>query len=103
MLDLVRSKKITDSAKGKDCTLRIYPHCEENPETTVFCHAPSSFKGISIKSPDHWGAYGCHTCHMIMDGQIKSDLNNAQKNEIWLRAICETQLILITLGLLNLG
>ena len=60
---------LTEAAKGKDCTVRLYPHCNNNPETTVFAHAPSEDKCTSKKSPDWWGAYACSSCHDIVDGR----------------------------------
>ena len=65
--------KITKSAQGEECTLRLFPHCNDNPETTVYCHIYCEDKGMSKKSPDFWGVYGCSTCHGIIDGHIKAD------------------------------
>jgi predicted CxxxxCH...CXXCH cytochrome family protein len=58
--------KLRESARGEDCTLRIFPHCNENPETTVLCHLPSG-AGMGQKSPDWYGVYGCSSCHDIID------------------------------------
>ena len=90
----IRSKKITQSAKGESCTLRL-THCSSN-ETTVFCHAPSKYKGIGTKSDDFWGAYGCSNCHEIADGLDESYCND------WMRAIYETQKRLIYKGIIEI-
>ncbi|MAF43476.1 MAG: hypothetical protein CMI54_04805 [Parcubacteria group bacterium] len=65
--------KITKYARGQECQIRIYPYCNGNPETTVFCHAYSEDKGVGLKSPDYWGAFGCSTCHDIVDGRMRID------------------------------
>lgn len=98
----MKSKKITNSARGEECRLRIYPYCNGNPETVVFCHAPSSEKGMSRKSPDFWGAYGCSCCHSIIDGQMPSELTSEEILEVWMRAIFETQMALIEKGLITI-
>lgn len=78
----VRSKTLTRSAHGERCTLRVSPDCDDHA-TIVFCHAPSNGKGVSTKSDDFWGAYGCVHCHALAD---KGDI----EPEDWLRAIYET-------------
>src|SRR5690554_2193377 len=63
----IRSKKIRQSSKGECCKFRIPGVCNHNPETVVFCHAPSPHKGTASKSDDFWGADGCSDCHAYMD------------------------------------
>ena len=89
-----RSKKITQSAKGETCTLRI-TNCS-GTDTTVFAHAPSKYKGTSTKSDDWWGCYSCYNCHMMADGLPESNARD------WLRAIFETQRRLIEKGLIKI-
>lgn len=64
------SKKIRNSARGEDCTFQIVGHCNYNPETTVFCHLPDETKGMGKKSDDISGAYGCSSCHDVVDGRV---------------------------------
>lgn len=66
--------KIRKSARGQDCTLMLFPHCEMNTETVVLAHLPSSFKGIGLKSPDWWGVYACRSCHDVLDGRQKTEI-----------------------------
>ena len=63
--------KITKSARGEQCQIRIPGVCNRNPETVVWCHANGSAagKGIGMKSPDLLGAYGCSACHDVYDGR----------------------------------
>lgn len=93
--------KIRESAKGKDCTLQIFPYCNMNPETVVHCHINCEDKGIGIKSPDFWGARGCSTCHDIIDGRMKTELNHLDILQCIFRGIYRTQKQLFEEGLLK--
>jgi hypothetical protein len=62
--------KITDSARGEDCLIRIPGVCNRNPETTVACHEPCG-SGMAMKWPDTEIAYGCSACHDEIDGRTK--------------------------------
>jgi putative nuclease YbcO-like protein len=61
--------KITESARGEACTIRLVGICNFDPATTVWCHANGSAagKGIGMKSHDLLGAYGCSACHDAYD------------------------------------
>ena len=90
-----KQTKITRSARGESCALRIPGVCNYDPATVVLCHAPCVDKGMGYKSPDWWGAYGCFSCHSHMDGSGEPYLI-----DIWMPAIYETQKKLIAKGLL---
>lgn len=92
--------KLRNSARGEDCTLMIFPYCNQNPETTVLCHLPSETKGMAIKSEDWFGAYGCSTCHDIIDGRMKTDLSKDEIQACMLRGLHRTLLRMIEKGLL---
>lgn len=64
---MIRSKKITNAARGEQCTLQIVGVCNGNPETVVFCHFPDESHGISLKSDDLSGGFGCFACHQAID------------------------------------
>ncbi len=104
----IRSKKITQSAAGEDCTLRIPGVCNFDPSTVVFCHAPSVDSGMRIKSPDWWGAYGCSDCHDVIDGRVKmvtlgfEEVDREELQRHWLPAIYETQKKLIAKDLIKI-
>ena len=57
--------KITKSAKGEECQVRIPEACNRNPETTVFAHLGGG--GLGMKRPDTEGAYACSGCHDVVD------------------------------------
>ena len=86
----IRQTALTKAAKGQDCALQIHPYCNGNPETVVFCHFPSEDKGMSIKSPDYWGADGCEACHAVIDGRMKTDLSKLDILECMFRGIYRT-------------
>lgn len=94
--------KITESARGEDCQIRLVSICNHDPATVVFCHASGG--GMGMKAPDSEGAYGCSACHDAVDHrvlapkvrpwwEIELDFLNAQRR---------TRAILIEKGLLIL-
>lgn len=64
--------KITESARGEDCQIRIPGVCNFNKETTVWCHANGSAAGKPLggKSDDRLGTYGCSSCHDVVDRRV---------------------------------
>ena len=64
---IIRSKAITQAAKGEPCTV-----CGKNDGTTVFCHLNESWagKGMGRKASDIAGFMGCRECHDIYDNRI---------------------------------
>lgn len=80
-------QKLRDSARGEECTLRIHPYCNGNPETTVLCHLPSG-SGMGQKSPDWFAVYGCSSCHDIIDGRhnhfnLKDEIEQAKQDALF--------------------
>ena len=94
--------KLTKAARGQDCTINIYPYCNQNPDTVVFCHAPSEDKGMGIKSPDFWGADGCNVCHDIVDRRMKTDIPDDEIQRCFNRGIFRTLKRRIEQGIINL-
>jgi len=91
----VVSKRIRNSAKGERCSFRFPGICNHNPETTVWCHINTKFKGVGVKSPDIFGAYGCSNCHTALD---QNKVNEPQ----WVMdAMIESQMKLIEKGLIE--
>ena len=90
--------KLTGFARGRNCTIQIHPYCNGNPETTVFCHAPSDSHGMGKKSPDWWGADGCSDCHDIVDGRRKVDLPKHEIDRCFYRGIFRSQRARIAAG-----
>jgi len=95
--------KLTKAARGQECTVRLYPHCNFDISTTVFAHAPSSSKGTSIKSPDWWGADCCSACHDIIDRRkYVDDISDYDLLEAFMRGIFETHHRRIEQGLIKI-
>ena len=91
---MAKQTKIRNSARGEDCSLRL-GHCSD-PETVVFCHLDTRYKGMGIKSPDLFGLFGCYECHLKLDSYQVSA-------EDKLRALIETQMKLLEKGLISIN
>ncbi len=61
--------KITESARGQECQIRLFKVCNFDRDTTVFCHEPGG-SGMGTKWPDSEGAYGCSDCHDVIDMRV---------------------------------
>ncbi|MBO2578150.1 DUF1364 family protein [Shewanella algae] len=96
-----RSKKITDSANGQDCTLRLPGICNHDPQTVVFAHIGRR-RGIGIKCADYFGVYACDACHSEIDRRTRiMDTEHLEAEK--LRALEETQERLFEAGLIQIG
>ena len=60
-----KQTKITKSARGEECQVRIPNVCNHNPETVVFAHIGGG--GLGMKRPDTEGSYCCSDCHDVID------------------------------------
>jgi len=96
------ASKLTKAARGQECTIQIHPYCNMNPETTVFCHAPSEDKCMSRKSPDYWGADGCSACHDIVDGRHSTELEADEIYRLFMRGVFRTIKRRIEQGLIKI-
>lgn len=92
----IQSKKLRDSARGRDCTLRLPGVCNFNPETTVLAHLPCGMKGVGMKSPDNMAVFACSSCHDAIDGRSRVDVDAFDL----LRALAETQAYWLEKGLI---
>jgi hypothetical protein len=94
--------KLTKHARGQDCQIRYPGICNHNPETVVACHLPSPMKGIGKKSEDLHIAFGCSSCHDVLDG--RNNNHEWDRNTILLwgyEGMVRTQLILKDAGLIK--
>lgn len=112
MLPKVRSKAIMAAAEGAPCTLRIASflnggRCAGN-ETTVACHLPIWGKGTSTKVTDMAVAFGCSTCHAILDGvdrealRVLEEKHSAAVLQRMLHALTETHALLIAADVIQI-
>lgn len=95
-MTLARSKKIMNSARGEDCTLRLVGICNFNPETTVAAHVGVR-RGMGIKCGDNMIVYACSNCHAAIDSSGREEYACDK-----LRALEETQEKLIDKGLIEI-
>lgn len=66
-----RMTPIRKAARNQECTLR-FPVCNYNIETTALCHSNllADGKGMGLKAPDTAAAFGCSSCHDLLDGRM---------------------------------
>lgn len=94
--------KITQSAKGETCTVRLPSVCNHNPETVVLAHINGVRfgHGMGKKTTDIHGAYACSSCHDAIDGRIKTYMTDEYLKLSHLEGVIETQMRLIAKGLI---
>lgn len=95
----VVSNRLRESARGQDCTLRIIGVCNFDSSTTVLAHLPCGQKGMGMKGPDVIAVFACSACHDRLDARTSSA--PAVTGADMLRALAETQLKWIDMGLLT--
>ena len=100
---MIRSKKITESAKWQECTLQIAGECNYDPATVVFCHFPDESHGTAIKSDDLSGGFGCSSCHDCVDNRRYSREFIEYRDFYMRRAQTRTMRKLFEIGVLKIG
>lgn len=101
----MKSTPIRKSARGQECTLRLAPYCNGNPETVVLAHLPSPGHGMSLKSPDRFAVFACSACHDVADSRNPQAVRDLGWEEIYrcmLRALYETHGVLLQQGLMTI-
>jgi hypothetical protein len=95
--------RITKSARGQNCTIRLPGICNFNPETTVFAHISGVrfHKGMGNKVLDALGAFSCSSCHDAIDGRIKTSHTREELKLAQYEGVFETQIYLIENGLIK--
>ena len=75
--------KITESARGEDCLVRLPGVCKFDPAYTIWSHCRhgAAGKGKGKKSLDLAGAYCCTACDAVYDGQAPRP-NGMTKEEV---------------------
>ena len=81
----IRSKALTESAQGEECTLRLAGICSYRTDTTVWAHLPDESKGGSTKADDISGCYACQACHDVIDGRCRTHTLTAEDREWYMR------------------
>jgi hypothetical protein len=91
--------KLRKSAKGRDCEIRIPGTCNGNPETVVLCHFHGG--GMAGKRSDIHGAYGCSSCHAVVDGGVPVRWPKDMLDLWFLQAVIRTQEKMLAEGLIR--
>ena len=91
--------KITKSAEGEECQIRLEGICCYDPATTVFAHLNGG--GMGMKQSDAHGAYACNCCHDAIDGRIQTRHSHQYIQLSFLQGMKRTQDILIKKGLIH--
>lgn len=93
--------KLRNSAKGRDCQIRLPFICDYNNETTVLAHLSGG--GMGMKRNDIHGAFSCAACHDVVDGRVGVDteLNREEIQIYFYQAIIRTQEIWLKEGLIK--
>ncbi len=74
-----KSKKLRDSARGQECTMRVPGACNHNPDTVVLCHVSTKRSAaMSGKNHDNFSFYGCSNCHAWQEANRYKDPMCAQ-------------------------
>lgn len=83
--------KIRQSARLKNCLVRIPGACNFNPETTVCAHIRIAGScGMGTKPIDLLTVRACSACHDVIDGRVKSQYSKAEIKGFLLDALCRT-------------
>ena len=93
--------KITESARGEQCQVRLIGICNHNPETVVLAHYRlAGTCGTGIKPVDLQAAYACSSCHDEIDRRTRY-LDEGEVKQAFAEGVMRTQRILIEKGLLS--
>jgi len=93
--------KVTNTAKGEDCQIRL-PDCCHDPETTVFAHLSSKrlIGGGTATKGKPIGSYACHRCHDVIDGRVRTDFDPEWVWQLELEGCIRTMSMLFDKGVL---
>lgn len=95
--------KITQSARGQACQVRLIGVCNGNRETVVLAHYRrlAGVAGMGIKPPDFLGAYACSACHDVIDGRVSVDMDETEIALAHADGVMRTMVLLEKQGLLG--
>lgn len=62
-------------ARGQQCYLRLYPHCNGDSETVVLAHIRrGNIAGMGQKPVDEAAMPMCSSCHDVFDGRTQTQI-----------------------------
>lgn len=87
-------------AKGKPCMIRLIGICNKDDSTTVLCHERViDLSGAGFKAPDFFAAWGCSSCHNVVDGRVEAGLTYDQRRLALSDGVRATQVCLLSAGI----
>lgn len=69
----IKSKKLTNAARGKECTMQVIPVCNSNPETTISAHVNVEGGKMGGKTDDISAVDCCSDCHTWLDQRMGTE------------------------------
>lgn len=97
----IKSQALRDAARNEDCTFEIVGTCNYRSETTVLTHLPDETNGMGTKSCDLSAAFGCSACHDVIDGRVKREFPEGEREWYMRRAQTRTWRRFIEIGLVK--
>ena len=85
----IMANPLRESARGKECLVRIPCVCNGNSDTVVLAHLNGA--GVANKMNDLHGAFCCSSCHDQLDGRVKSLFSKDELKLMHLEGIKRTQ------------
>jgi len=95
----MKTTKLRQSAKEKECQVRIPGVCRHDTSTVCLAHINGS--GWGRKSLDIHGAYCCQKCHDAIDGRTPTGWDNDLLKLWHLEGVIRTQEIMVREGLIT--
>ena len=99
------SQAIRDSARGAECSMRIFEVCNRDPATSVWAHWPGldGGRGMGVKSIDLAGCVACSACHDVLDGRAPRPIWMSREavELAFLRAHLRSLVMLVRRGLIG--
>lgn len=103
-MELIRSRKYLDAARGQPCQIKIPNVCSYDSSTVVAAHSNKQRhgKGTGLKAHDVFVAWACDRCHSAIDGRIQTDLSPQELQEFWQWGFERTLISAIEQGFIKL-
>lgn len=90
---MAKTNPARQAAKGRDCQIRVPGHCLKTNETVVLCHYRLN-DGGGMKPDDEQAAFGCRTCHDLVDGRATCEFTHVELRLMHAEGVFRTQKIL---------
>lgn len=95
---------LRNSARDRDCTIRLPDVCNFDRTTTVLAHVRmSGISGAGMKAPDLLGAWACSNCHDAVDRRRYLDIDRDYVRLAHLEGVMRTQAQLLEEGAIHIG